>query len=85
MGVSVARVSEHYDDILQVRHQTNQVFRDRWYRLDGPDSPGQSGELYSDLALKMVMNTAPAERVVPLSADRRNGRSAGRTRTTGDT
>jgi AcrR family transcriptional regulator len=108
--------AEHYDEILQVRHQTNRVFRDivtlgvdegvfapvdvnrvvrsmlslsidlvRWYRLDGPDSPGQLGEFYSDLALKMVMNTAPAEGVVPLSADRRNGRAVGRARTTGDT
>ena len=100
--------AEHYDEILQVRHQTNRVFRDivargvdegvfapvdvkrvvrcmlslsidlvRWYRLDGPDSPGQLGEFYSDLVLKMVMNTAPAERVSPPSAPQ-NGHEPGR-------
>jgi AcrR family transcriptional regulator len=84
--------AEHYDEILQVRHRTNRVFRDivacgvdegafapvdvnrvvrsmlslsidlvRWYRLDGADSPEQLGEFYSGLALKMVMNTVPAE------------------------
>jgi AcrR family transcriptional regulator len=86
----------HYDEILQLRHLTNDVFRDavargvdegafapadvnrvvrgmlslsidlvRWYRLDGPDSPDQLGEFYAGLALKMVMNTGPAEPVSP--------------------
>jgi len=108
--------SEHYDEILQVRHQTNRVFRDivahgvdegvfapvdvrrvvrsmlslsidlvRWYRLDGPDSPEQLGEFYSGLALKMVMNTVPAELAPPPSADRRNGRASSQARTTEDT
>ena len=26
----------------------------RWYRLGGPDSPGELGEFYADLALKLV-------------------------------
>jgi hypothetical protein len=38
------------------------------------------GEFYSDLALKMVMNTVPAEGVSPPSAGRRNGRASGRAR-----
>jgi AcrR family transcriptional regulator len=77
--------AEHYDDIVLLRHQTNEVFRYavargvddgtfaavdvnrvvrgmlslsidlvRWYRLDGADSPGQLGDFYADLALKMV-------------------------------
>lgn len=108
--------AEHYDEILQVRHQTNRVFRDivargvddgefapadvkrvvrsmlslsidlvRWYRLDGPDSPEQLGKFYADLALKMVMNTVPGERVMPLSSDQHNGRAAGQARITEDT
>jgi AcrR family transcriptional regulator len=82
----------HYDEIIQVRHLTNEVFRDaiergiaegafapadvnrlvrgmlslsidivRWYRLDGPDSPGQLGEFYAGLALKMVMSKNAGE------------------------
>jgi AcrR family transcriptional regulator len=78
---------EHYDEIIQIRHLTNEVFRDaiergitegifapadvnrlvrgmlslsidivRWYRLGGPDSPGQLGDFYAGLALKMVMS-----------------------------
>jgi AcrR family transcriptional regulator len=31
----------------------------RWYRLDGPDSPEQLGEFYSDLALKLVARDGP--------------------------
>lgn len=108
--------AEHYEEILQVRHQTNRVFRDivargvdehvfapvdvnrvvrsmlslsidlvRWYRLDGQDSPEQLGEFYSDLALKMVMNTVPAQRIPPPSAGPRNGRASGRPRTAKDT
>jgi AcrR family transcriptional regulator len=78
---------EHYEEVIQIRHLTNEVFRDaiergiangvfaaadvnrlvrgmlslsidlvRWYRLDSPDSPGQLGEFYAGLALKMVMD-----------------------------
>jgi AcrR family transcriptional regulator len=85
--------AEHHEEILQLRHQTNEVFRGavaqgvddgtfapvdvkrvvrgmlslgidlvRWYRLDGPDSPEQLSEFYADLALRMVMNTAPGGR-----------------------
>ena len=88
----------HYDEIVQVRHLTNDVFRDavqrgidegafapldvnrvvrgilslsidlvRWYRLDGADSPGQLGEFYAGLALKMVMNTAAVQRLAAQS------------------
>ena len=54
----------------------------RWYRLDGPDSPEQLGEFYSDLALKMVMNMVPTERVSPPSAAPQNGYDPGRSRIT---
>jgi hypothetical protein len=48
----------HYDEIVQLRHQTNGIFRIgtvRWYRLGGPGSPGQPGEFYAYLALRLVM------------------------------
>ncbi|HEY1700041.1 MAG TPA: TetR/AcrR family transcriptional regulator [Trebonia sp.] len=79
----------HYRQIVQVRHQTNDVFREavgrgvaegafaaidvnrvvramlslsidlvRWYRLDGADSPGQIGDFYADLALKLVTDVS---------------------------
>jgi AcrR family transcriptional regulator len=46
----------------------------RWYRLDGPDSPGQLGEFYADLALKMVMNAVPGEHPAPPPLGRRDVR-----------
>jgi hypothetical protein len=30
----------------------------RWYRLDGADSPGQIGDFYADLALKLVTDVS---------------------------
>lgn len=33
----------------------------RWYRLDGPDSPGELGDFYAQLALRMVMHKEQAE------------------------
>ncbi|HEU5161315.1 MAG TPA: TetR/AcrR family transcriptional regulator [Streptosporangiaceae bacterium] len=54
----------------------------RWYRLDGPDSPEQIGEFYADLALKMVMNTAPGEHPAPRPAGRRGARRPGRSAVT---
>lgn len=85
---------EHYDEIIRVRHLTNEVFRAtvekgmaegafaagnvnrlvramlslsidlvRWYRLDGPDSPGELGDFYAQLALRMVLNKDQAEGV----------------------
>lgn len=43
-------------------------------------TPEQLGEFYAGLALKMVMNTVPAERAAARSAGRGNGRTSGRPR-----
>ena len=81
-----ALAPEHYAEIVELRHATNEIFRGvvgrgvhdgsfaavkvvpvvramlslsidlvRWYRIDDGDSPAEIGDLYADLALKMVL------------------------------